>query len=125
MITLNYGYLLPENGDIGNEIFDALESNIQRLNDHTHNGINSSKLPSSSIAKVVQNIVQAGWVLQGNGIYRQLVNIVGGSNYDDFFIFFRDTATKENCLLTHEKVSATSFYVYTNDSSQDITIYYV
>ena len=44
MITLSNGYQLPEDGDRGNVFWDGLEGNIQRLNDHKHDGADSEKL---------------------------------------------------------------------------------
>lgn len=53
MITLSYGYEKPQNGDTGDVFFPALERDIQRLNDHTHDGVNSpfisAQAPSSMV----------------------------------------------------------------------------
>jgi len=125
MLTLTYGYLKPEDGDIGDEIFDAFENNIELMNNHNHNGINGAKINSADINKLSQLITSSGWVVQGNGLFRQLVNISGGRNYDDLVVSYRDTDTSEPMVLETEKVSATSFYVYTNDSSQNLTIIYL
>jgi len=126
MIVLSYGYRLPEDGDIGDEIFDALESNIQQVNDHIHDGITSAKLSSANIVKLTQPILAAGWVAQGNGLFRQLVTITGGlSIYDDVYINCRDTDTGDQLELSIEKVSDSTFYVYNNDATQNVTILYV
>ena len=125
MQLLTYGYLLPEDGDIGDELFDAFENNIQLMNDHNHDGVTGEKINSSNIAKLTQNIIAAGWVLQGNGIYRQLVTIAGLKLYDDLIMAYRDTDTNERLYLEEEKVSATSFYVYANSNTKNVTIYYL
>ncbi len=125
MITLTYGYLKPEDGDIGDEIFDAFENNIDLVNAHDHDGINGAKINSSNISKLQQNIISAGWVSQGNGVYRQLVTILGSKNYDDLIMAYRDTDTDVRYFLEEEKVSDFTFYVYTNDNTKNITIYYL
>lgn len=125
MQLLTYGYLLPEDGDIGDELFDAFENNIQLMNDHNHDGVTGEKINSSNIQKLTQNIIAASWVSQGNGIYRQLVNIIGTKNYDDLIMAYRDTDTDERLFLEEEKVTDTSFYVYANSNTKNVTIYYL
>lgn len=73
MLTLSYGYKKPENGDTGDAIFPAMAENIQRLNDHTHNGINSSLIPP-----VNYNVPAGSWTIVALGIYSQVVNLGSG-----------------------------------------------
>ena len=47
-ITLSNGYIKPEDGDTGAVWFDALEDNIQRVNDHNHDGSNSEIVQQGS-----------------------------------------------------------------------------
>lgn len=124
MITLTYGYQKPEAGDIGDTIFDAFENNIDLMNAHNHDGITGAKISSANLEKLEQAILSASWVSQGNGIYRQLVNIVGGRDYEDLIIDFRNTDSGDPVFLEPEKVTDTSFYVYTNDNTLNITILY-
>lgn len=124
MQTLTYGYLKPETGDKGSVWFPALEADIQQLNDHTHNGVNSSLIQSSSIIAVTQNILAANWVATTGGTYRQLVIMTGGLQYDNFMVNVRLTSTGHIIYPTIEKVSAATFYIYTNDNSLDYTLVY-
>lgn len=124
MQTLSYGYLKPETGDKGTTLFTALEGDIQRLNDHTHNGTDSASLPAQSISAVTQTILSAAWVASGaTGHYRQLVTCASGFTIDATNIGFRSVAG-HIIFPTVEKVTATTFYVYTTDSSAAMTAVY-
>lgn len=116
MITLTYGYKLPETNDRGPTVFPALEDNIQQVNDHNHDGANSAKLSAGSIEGVAQNVLAAGWVSQPEGLYRQVVTMPGAFDYDKVSITVR-LSTGEYVVPTIEKISTTQFYVYTNDNT--------
>ena len=120
MITLSKGYLLPQPPDTGDKFFPAMEFNIQRLNNHTHNGTDSQLLSSTS-----QTILAANWSAApiGGGIYRQLVTVPTGFNYDVCQIWFK-LSTGEYVYPSVEKQSTTQYYVYTNDNTLEYTAYY-
>jgi hypothetical protein len=124
MITLTYDFEKPETGDKGDVFFPALEDNVQKLNDHTHNGVNSAKITSSSVTTTTQAILAAGWVSQGGGTYRQLVTMSGSLLYNDYFINVKLTSSGHQVFPVIEKVSANTFYVYINDNTLDLTLYY-
>lgn len=129
MITLSYGFEKPQTGDKGAVFFPALEGDIQKLNDHTHNGTNSSKLNASAITAVNQSVLSAAWVSLGGGYYRQLVTMpIGltsnGGVYESFGMEFINTATGERLLLSVVKASSTTYYVYINDNTIDLTVVY-
>lgn len=119
MQTLTYGYLLPINPDTGDIVFPALAQDIQQLNDHNHDGINSAPLARNSA-----NILPGAWVAApiGGGLYRQLVTVPAGLNYDDVDLWFR-LSTGEFVYPSVERVSNTTFYVYTNDNSLTYVLY--
>jgi len=123
--TLTYGYKLPQDGDRGSTWFPDLAFDIQRLNDHSHDGQNSAPINSISIASTTQNILAASWVATSDGIYRQLITVPNGKLYDNSVIIFRNTATKSQMFLGVEKVSATTYYTYINDNTVNVTAYYV
>jgi len=114
MITLSNGYLLPQTGDFGTDWFPALEDNIQRLNDHTHNGTDSEKLPSSNLIASTVSVTSGSLVSQGNGYYRAEVNTPGGNALANFSVVVRDPTTKEQIYLKTALASLTSVYIYTN-----------
>lgn len=127
MLTLSFGYKKPQTGDKGggvNGFWAALEFDIQRLNDHTHNGTDSSKLTSASVTSTTQTITNAGWAAFGTG-FRQLVTMPGALQYDDYQITFKDSTSKEPMILPVTRNSANTYYVYCNDSSVGLLAYYL
>ena len=125
MQTLSYGIKKPEDGDKGSVFFPALEDDLQQLNDHDHDGVDSAPIISTNISSVQQALSAASWVAVSGGTYRQLVTVPSGKLYDNSFILFRKTSDKSQMFLGVEKVSSTTYYVYINDSTIDVTAYYV
>lgn len=123
MLTLSFGFKKPQTNDKGPVVFPAMEANIQQLNDHTHNGSNSSKLDAKSMEGIIQTIASGSWVSQGNGQYRQLVTVPAGFDFDKVTINFR-TPSGDYVLPTVQRVSTTQFYVWTNDNSIAYTAVY-
>ena len=120
MITLSKGFLQPQNSDTGDVWFPALAANMAQLNNHTHDG-STSQLLSTSTA----NILAANWSAApiGGGQYRQLITVPTGYSYDVCDIWFK-LSTGELVYPTVERASATTYYVYTIDSSQTYVAYY-
>jgi hypothetical protein len=126
--TLSYGFVKPVTGDKGSVFFPALEDNVQALNDHTHNGTNSAKITSASITAVTQAVASGSWSANGTG-FRQTITIPtgltsNGGTYDSFNILFRNAANGRQLFLQTEKVTATTYYLYINDNSIDVTAVY-
>lgn len=125
MQTLSNGFLLPETGDRGGAFFPALESNIQKLNDHNHNGVNSEKLTAEALLALTDSssLVPANWVLHSSGIWRAPVTMPGSLLFDESSIELR---TNNKVLYADiEKITANTFYVYVNDPSLTVTVLYV
>lgn len=114
MLILSNGYKLPETGDFGSIWFPAIEDNIQRLNDHSHDGIDSNKLSASSITSVVTTVASGDFILQSPGLYRALITFPATMLVDSSNVTFRDLVTKEKVYLNTERFSATQVYVYTS-----------
>lgn len=122
MLTLSYGYKKPQTRDSGSTLWTALEDNIQRLNDHTHNGVNSSKLTSAAVVVATQSVPSASWAATSQGNHRQLITL-SGLDYDEISIGFKDSSNKP-VFLEVERVSDTTYYVYTNKPSETYTAVY-
>lgn len=128
MIVLSFGYKLPETGDKGSIWFPALEDDIQQLNDHDHDGVNSVKLTAQAITGVGQTIVAADWVATSGGTYRQLVTTPASITFDDYarsFVVASGASTGHEINPSIEKVTATTYYVYINDNTVDLDILYL
>jgi hypothetical protein len=123
LLTLTYGFKKPQTGDKGSVFYPAMETNMQQLNDHTHNGSDSARLPSTSLTVVTQSILSASWVDLTNGNYRQAVTMPAGFNFDEVTVTFRLTSG-HYINPTVEKISTTSYYVYCNDNSVALTAVY-
>ena len=125
MLTLSYGVKKPQDGDKGSVFFPALEDDLQQLNDHDHDGVDSALISSTNISVVTQSITAGSWSATSNGLYRQLVTVPNSKLYDSFVIVFKNTSSKAQMFLEVEKVSSTTYYVYINDNSVDVTAYYL
>lgn len=120
MQTLSYGYKKPINPDTGDIVFPALEGDIQQLNDHAHNGTDSAPLATQSVS-----ILAASWAAApiAGGVYRQAVTVPTGLSYDVCQIWFK-LSTGEYVYPSVERISASSFYVYTNNNALAYTAYF-
>lgn len=124
MITLTYGQKIPEAGDRGVPLFQALEDNFTRSDGHTHDGIDSPVLSPTNFVGTPQNILSAAWVASGPvGHYRQLVTMPVGFLFDTVKIGFR-TSGGAYVYPTVERVTATTYYVYTIDNTQGYVAVY-
>lgn len=124
MITLSYGVLLPQTGDRGSTWFPAIETDLAYLNDHTHNGVSGAPIPATNIVAVTQSVLAAAWVAYADGVYRQLLTVPNGKNFSAVDILFRDSTTLQPYILGTEAASATTYYVYINDSTKTLTASY-
>lgn len=126
MQTLTYGFQKPETGDKGSVFWEALEENIQQLNDHTHNGSDSAQLTPAAMAGQTQSVA-ASWTSVGNGLYRQLITMPGTLQFDDvsmrMYITNGDDANYE-IYPSILKVTANTFYIYVNDNTLTLKVIY-
>lgn len=113
MIILTNGYQLPEDGDLGDIWFDALEANIQRLNDHKHNGLDSAKLSTSSIEALSSTIDSADFTLV-SGEYQYDLTLPPLILLDTSAIEFRDATTRDRIYLKYEMLSVSQIRVFSN-----------
>ena len=124
MQTLSYGYKKPETGDTGATVFPAMADNIQRLNDHTHDGSNSAPIPASSGTALTSSILAANWVATSGGRYRQLITIPAAITTIEKVAIELRTSAGIKVYAAIEKASATTYYVYTLDNTVAYTAYY-
>lgn len=123
MQTLTYGLKRPQTGDQGSTLFQALEDNITRLDAHDHDGTDSSLLTTASITAITQAISSGSWIATSDGNYRQLVTLPGTLSYDSISITIKNSSGHIVATII-EKVSANSYYVYTNDNTTSFTAVY-
>lgn len=127
MQTLTYGFKKPQTGDKGSVWFPALEDNIQQMNDHTHNGTDSSRLSVTALTTLTQTVSSGSWsAVSGQaGTYRQLVTTPPSvTSLDEVVVTFKHGTTKDVIHLTYEKQSANTYYLYINDNSINVIANY-
>jgi hypothetical protein len=81
-VVLSFGYIKNQSGDKGSVFWPDLEFNIQRINDHSHNGVNSTRLDSTSIDPITQTVPNTGWASLGDGNFKQTITVLAGVNLD-------------------------------------------
>lgn len=137
MLTLSYGYQKPQTGDLGSIWFPALENDIQKLNDHVHDGVGSALLTPASISKPSSTIIAANWVLGTGGNYHYVVTVpvaISAALAPANDILYYDVIAKINTAgatfgdIVHpgiERETSTTFTVFVNDNTLDLILYYV
>lgn len=120
MITLSYGFLKPQNPDTGDIFFPAIEADIQQLNDHTHNGVNSAPLASQTSGSFGIGALTAAPI--GGGLYYQDLTLPAGLDYDTCQIWFKKLGNY--VYLSCERLSSSTFRVYVNDNTTAYVAYY-
>ena len=117
------GFKVPSNGDVN--FWQDLEDNARRSDAHTHDGINSSKLSASSIAKGTGVAPVTSWTEVSTDNYLQNVIMPPGFLFDETAISLRDGVTGDPINLTIGKISNTEFSLSTCDNSISVSILYV
>ena len=113
MLTLSMGVFKPQNGDTGDVFFPDMAANCDWMNNHTHDGANSQLL-----ATTTQAISSGSWSAApiGGGLYVQTVTLPGSFSYDQCEIWFK-LSSNERVYPSVERVSSTSYKIYTNDNT--------
>ena len=123
--TLTYGLIRPDTGDKGNVFFPALEDNITQLDAHTHNGVDSAPIPSSSIAPNVVNVDTTGWVATGNGFFTKNQTFPGAYlNSASIVRFLLDGGTKDRNQIypTFDMIDDTNMTITMPTNTQALNI---
>ena len=127
--TLSHGYKKPQAPDPASIWMPEHEENIQQLNDHDHDGLNSAPILGSTLTRSQSTITAAGWTPVLGG-YEQTVSTPADiSEINQHFLKFVSTAglAPAGTVIYPEveRVSATSFKVTVNDDTLEMTVYYL
>lgn len=126
--VLGYGFVKPDVGDESSTRWMVdHRNNWQKVNDHTHDGVNSALISIPTIVKVIQSYVAADWVFLADGIYTQTVSMPIGYEYDN--AFFEHTITNGTYADSEWsprtiKTGASSYTIYSNDNTIDFDVRY-
>ena len=127
--VLGYGFVMPDVSDESSTQWMVDQRiNWQKVNDHTHDGINSAAISSVSFVKTNQNYDDTGWVLIGAGIYSQPVAMPVGFEFDNCLMQFKITAgptVDEIWYPNIIKTGISSFDIYSNDNTIQFNVKYV
>lgn len=126
--TTSKGYKNPDVGDRGSQWFPDLNFNIDRMNAHAHDGIDSEKIAIKNIVKQSQTLLSSAWGTDlGGSNYKQSVTMPTGLNFDDSQIKFIEVlsgTTGDQIHPTVSKTSATTFDVFVNDNTMTVKVVY-
>jgi hypothetical protein len=131
MVTTSYGYRIPEAGDRAKGAlgwYESIEFDVQRLNDHTHNGIDSASLNVNAFSPYSGTILAAGWTTSGTTYAQDITTPVGIDDINNFNVKFIFTApvgsVGEVAYLNYDRLTATTYRVYCNDNTAAFTVLY-
>jgi len=118
--TTTKGYKLPTKGNA--DFWSQLEFDIQRLNDHKHDNIDSQPLSPPSIVKSVQTVSAGSWVaVPGQaGTFKQTLTVPATYAVDGMIVkFFVDGGGEDGHQIfpSIQKVSSLTFDIFINDNS--------
>lgn len=118
--TLSNGYIQPENPDTGDIFWPALNTDIQLMNNHVHDGLTGNILPS-----VTQTILSSAWVAVSGqaGTYSQVVTVPTQFSFDSVNVSFK-LSNGTQIYPTVTRVNSSEFTVFINDNSQNIVAVY-
>jgi len=122
-ITPN-GFEKPQAGDPGSIWFPILERNIDRVDQHDHNGTNSELLSPTAILKVSTLVPATGWVVDGF-LFKQLVLLPAGFDLDQAILSFRASGGVDDGDVIYPKWqrdTSTQFYLFMPVNDQAVTV---
>lgn len=126
--TLSRGYKSPNSPDTGAIFFPDITTDIQQMNDHTHNGADGAPMGK------VQTVSSGSWgTADSNGRYSQVITLPTYTNgaisyqlkFDEVQIDLRLASTQEAVYGKIVKASTNSYTVYTNDNTVSFTAVYI
>lgn len=124
--TTTMGYKLPANGDRGSSYFPDLAANIALCDSHKHDGTDGVQIDPFSLNKTTSTIAAGSWAAVSGqaGTFRQLLTLPASYAWDAVEMKFTLSVLGHQIYPSIEKVSATTYYVYINDSSLALKVTY-
>lgn len=121
--VLTYGIKVPSTGDKGSTFFPDLEDNFTQIDAHTHDGVTSPPLTVGSVAAIVQTIADGGWSGPTAGYYTKTIAMGSSLEYDEVSVTIR-ASDGDPIYCKLEKITATSFKIYSNTQLTGISAVY-
>lgn len=117
---------IPEDTDVGNEVFDVLEQFMERLATHSHAGADSQKI-SLNIEKDITVFtvgVDLSWNNEGNDVYKAQLTVPVAGTFDGNIrrFYFNDGTTWREFFPDVEKIDNSNYYIYSNDNTINVRV---
>lgn len=131
--TLSFGFKLPVTGDKGAPVFNALQDDINQVNTHDHDGVDSDRIDTFDLRRGSVSVTNSGWSASGQ-LYRKLVTFASGfsvANGSEWgkasmkFFLSGGTLDKYEVNPSIERVSDTTFYIYSPFNNQAYTVIFI
>lgn len=114
--TLSFGFVNPEDGDPASVWQPAINSTIEQLNDHNHDGVNSATISPASISTLSTAVLSGNWVGDGNGNFTQTISAPPAvTEVNDFYPKSYVDSTGEIVYLSSTRASSTTLTLTTNN----------
>lgn len=123
MRITSYGYKVPEVGDNGSVVADAVEDSLDQVNSHSHDGLTSAALNLNAVVTQSQTL-SASWTPHATRGYYRDITLPSGVIYDKNPPRLLEGSTKGDVQLTMERLSDGTFRVYTWDSTLTLVVVY-
>ena len=128
MFLTPFGYKIPDLKD-GNW-WDQIKFNLLRLSAHSHDGVDSGRLSSTSFTKTKTTLSYSNWtaIPATSGYYKQVVAMPDGLLTSDFTpLFFVDGGADsgKQVFLGIKILSDISYEVYSNNQNLSVKVIYV
>lgn len=126
MFLSPFGYKVPEDNDKG--WWGYLIFNILRGASHSHNGVDSPLLASTSFTKTTQNVSFSDWLPADGGHVKQTVTMPAGITFSNFVpTFFVDGGDDngQQVALDYKVLGPSSFELYSNNPTMSVRVLYV
>ncbi len=128
--TLSKGFKVPATGDKGEPVFNALEDNIERLNNHNHDDLNSFLQQSFRLSRGSVLVNDSGWSASG-GLFKKTVTFPAGFNLSNGsewtkssirFYFSGGSNASQECFPKTNFLTDTTFELFSPVSTQAFTV---
>lgn len=119
-------YRRPSDGDKGDDIFDVLETFMERIANHSHSGADSRPI-TLNIQKDIDDFVSGTtifWSDQGNDVWRAQIAVPSGTTYDASIrkFYLKRGGEFVEFYPTTEKIDAQNMYVFANEALAELRV---
>lgn len=120
--TLSNGYKRSLNGET--DWWTHYTFNIERVNDHTHDGTSSTKINTKDLTRHTQVVSNASWIIVSSGNhYSKNFTVPAGYDASQCVMTFFDQADNVQIFPTVTRVNATTFKLEVSEPLNILVVY--